>query len=342
MRGGRRVRAIGTLVAIGFVCSLATSALAVPDGGRGSFAARARSRTGETVPARGGGLTPLLTGRADELWPSSDATSLAWVQNSRAHPRHFDAFVRPAGGGAKTKMNRRGTETGITTSTDDGFVVFSEFAGDRTSPSVDIRAFEIADDRRFTPPGINSPSWELSPSIDDDLIVFNRWKAPRLDTLDRVLLYDGSTDSTELLFDETSDRGFIGDGTDVTGDWAAWASCGSGRCTVRRHDLVGDQTEAAPNPNDKIQYYPAVFDDGTLYFVQSGAACGRNVRILRWQGTGAPEVVLAFPTGVDIAGLTVMHAEINGTVPTLLLSRFRCDRGNADGFAYHDDAWTPA
>ena len=52
--------------------------------------------------------TPILTGPQSELNGVADTGYLAWAQNSRAKPNHYDAFVKPTGQ-PKQRANEAGT-----------------------------------------------------------------------------------------------------------------------------------------------------------------------------------------------------------------------------------------
>ena len=57
--------------------------------------------------------TKVLGGsRIDQLEPIANASYLSWIQNSTAHPKHFDAFVRPIpyAGQKPKKVNPAGTQ----------------------------------------------------------------------------------------------------------------------------------------------------------------------------------------------------------------------------------------
>jgi hypothetical protein len=65
---------------------------------------------------------------------------------------------------------------------------------------------------------------------------------------------------------------------------------------VKRYDVATGATVQVPNPDSLFNAYGAPASDGSVYFVQSGFACGRNVQIMKWDGvspTATPVFTLA-------------------------------------------------
>src|ERR671932_1772193 len=89
------------------------------------------------------GSSPVrVVGGADDFMrPAAGGGYLAWSQNSRGHPRHFDAFVRR--GRTTWKMNAPGT-SGLTGGIDRGHVVYAQIRGG----AADLYDFDIGALRR--------------------------------------------------------------------------------------------------------------------------------------------------------------------------------------------------
>lgn len=111
--------------------------------------------------------------KLDERSPVAGNGWVAWAQNSRARPNHYDAFVR-RGRGKPAKVNPRGTQAfpgGIT----GGRLVYQEVtaAGDS-----DIRFYDLRARRRSSPAGVNSAEWERNPRMSGNWLLFDRGPRP--------------------------------------------------------------------------------------------------------------------------------------------------------------------
>ena len=66
----------------------------------------------------------------------------------------------------------------------------------------------------------------------------------------------------------------------MNGDWAVWTQSVNGtRFNVWRYQISTRTTTLVPNPANKVHSAAAVNPNGTVYFEQSGPACGSGVTI---------------------------------------------------------------
>src|SRR3972149_7049134 len=72
---------------------------------------------------------------------------LAWQQNTRERPGHYDVFARPIGGGTAFKVNAMGTN-GANGGIEGGMLVYQEFGGGAS----DLKFFDLASKDRSPPP----------------------------------------------------------------------------------------------------------------------------------------------------------------------------------------------
>ncbi|MGA9160256.1 MAG: hypothetical protein WB297_05255, partial [Actinomycetota bacterium] len=114
----------------------------------------------------------LLLGRnkVGEYQPVRGDTYLAWQQNTRQHPSHYDVFARPMAGGEKFKVNARQTQ-GANGGIDGDTLVYQQFKGKRS----DLKFFDLGTRTRTSPPaGVNTDQWEYWPSFSGDWLLFAR------------------------------------------------------------------------------------------------------------------------------------------------------------------------
>src|SRR3972149_6590711 len=117
---------------------------------------------------------------------------LAWQQNTRERPGHYDVFARPIGGGTAFRVNAAGTN-GANGGIEGDLLVYPEFGGGAS----DLKFFDLASKDRSPPPrGINTREWEYWPSISGQWILFGRLAG---NGAREIILYDLSTrDATTL------------------------------------------------------------------------------------------------------------------------------------------------
>ena len=111
----------------------------------------------------------------------------------------------------------------------------------------------------------------------------------------------------------------------ITDQYATWTKCRQ-LCRSYVYDIGTQDQFTVPHQQGKHEYYGSVTGGDEVYFVRSGNACGRNVRIFRWS-IGDPSVVLVhpLPAHIDVAyhvGTAIkpdMHTDV-------YFDRFDCRR----------------
>ena len=85
--------------------------------------------------------------RVGEYQPVRGDNFLAWQQNTRRSPGHYDVFARPLGGGGQFKVNAPGTD-GANGDIDGDVLVYQQFRFKRS----DLKFFDLADRSRILSP----------------------------------------------------------------------------------------------------------------------------------------------------------------------------------------------
>ena len=179
--------------------------------------------TSVALAPRGRAATPdVLLGRnrIGEFQGVRGERFLAWQQNTRRDPNHYDVFARSIDGGSRFKVNARGTN-GANGGIQDDVLVYQQFEGARS----DLRFFDLdARDRSSPPRGVNTSQWEYWPSMSQDKLLFGRLAD---NGNRRIVLFDLKTRDAKVL-DKLRGRGsFLAPGQ-VNGDWATWSRCPAG------------------------------------------------------------------------------------------------------------------
>ena len=239
-------------------------------------------------------------GGANQFAGDGNSTYLTWTSNSGAHPRHYDALFRPLAGGVPVKMNAPGT------------VGFSgDINGDTTeavyqqadSSGSDLYTFDLVTQARTpAPDAVNSALWEYGASISDGYILYGRNKFTRKNSPWRIMLYDRNTDTNIVLDTVTQACSCVYPGQ-VSDQYATWTRCTTSICQAWYYNIADQTMAKIPNPNAKLQYFPAVSAaTGDLYFVQSAFGCGLHTKIMQWNPVagGAANLVSAQPRGYDV------------------------------------------
>jgi Divergent InlB B-repeat domain len=280
---------------------------------------------GATVRLASAATPSLLLGRpgAGEYQPVEGDEFIAWQQNSRAHPRHYDVYARPLGGGEKFKVNAPNTN-GANGEIDGDRLVYQQFKRGAS----DLKFFDLSSKGRSNPPRrVNTDQWEYWPSLSGRWLLFGRLYASGTR---RIILFDLSTNTARRLDKVRRDEAFLAPGQ-VNGDYAVWHRCQSARkCEVVRYHIPDGASKTIPNPTGQ-QHAPSVAADGTVFFARSGGACGSGVRLVRYSLDGTSAVLWQLPSGDDI-GATSVHLEADGTT-MVLYDHFACRE------AAESDAW---
>jgi hypothetical protein len=241
---------------------------------------------------------------------------IAWQQNSREHPGHYDVFARPLEGGAAFRINAKGTN-GANGGIEGDVLLYQQFAG-RDS---DLKFFDLAEQERRAPPeGVNTRQWEYWPSMSGDHLLFGRLGH---EGRRRIILFDVSSGRRTTLASLQGRDTFLAPGQ-VNGDYAVWSSCPSKRrCNVFVYRISDGTRQMIPNPGGR-DHAPSVTPDGTVYFARSGAACGSSVKLVRYLPGGPATVLWRLPGGDDI-GTTRVFLEPGGPT-TVYYDHFACGR----------------
>jgi hypothetical protein len=271
----------------------------------------------------------LLLGRnkVGEYQPVRGDTYLAWQQNTRQHPNHYDVFARPMAGGEKFKVNARQTQ-GANGGIDGDTLVYQQFKGRRS----DLKFFDLGTGTRTSPPaGVNTDQWEYWPSLSGDWLLFARLYG---NDARRIFLFDLSTGDSRRL-DAVRGAGSDLAPGQVSGDWAVWSKCRQGGCDVIRYHIPDGTRETIPN-NGARQHAPSVGPDGTVFFARANARCGGSVKLIRRPLQGAETVLWRISSGDDI-GTTRTFVDQDG-VTDVLFDQFDCDQATgSDAWAMGED-----
>jgi len=261
-------------------------------------------RVGEYQPIRGGG------------W-------IAWQQNTRKRPTHFDLYVRPADGGSKLRVNAGGLN-GANGDIEDNLLVYQQFNRKRSG----LRFFDLTTHERSSPPsGVNTEQWEYWPSQSGVWLLFGRLMHSGTR---RLILFDLSTGETRVLAKVRSDSASLAPGQ-VNGDWAVWSRCApESPCNVVRYRISTDESDLISNPDHREQHSPSVNANGTVYFARGNGDCGNRVRLIRQRLDGSEKQLWHLPNGDDIGST---HLQMRPSGNTLLYDEFSCGR------PVESDAW---
>jgi hypothetical protein len=293
-------------------------------------------------------LTPqgVKTSRAQELTPAADfsatGTSLfAWSQNTRAHPRRFDAFFQKAGQ-ARVKLNTRGR--GFLGGIEPPLVIYQQVVRDESS----IRLYDFETAMRSAPPaGVNSADWDWAPDIWGDWILFGRDDDQSHDQW--VLLQSRSLPTQLVLETIHLNREQVYPGQ-VNDDYVVWTYCGL-ECDVRKWAIPTDHTptqvdvvpETLPKATATHQYAAAVTSTGVVYLIRSGDGCGVALKVVRFGPDDPPDgtVIASIPNGKDVGGDGgYVRERLDGSVD-YFFDRVDCSSGRYDIYKVVDPPPTP-
>jgi hypothetical protein len=273
---------------------------------------------------------PVKTSRLDEQLPAAQTASgvryFAWTQNTVAHPRRNDAFLK-RGAEARIKLNTRGH--GYLGGIDAPLVVYQQVYRSQSN----LKIYNADTHTRSGPPtGVNTSDWEWEPSISGDWLLYGRQD----NQSDTQWVYLRSLSSTtEVELDEG--LAFRQPGQ-VTGDYAVWTRC-DGACDVVRRGITAGADTVLPKPaTTTYQYAAAVTSTGVVYVARSGRGCG-GAKIVRYFGTGDPAtgtVIASLGTGRDLWS-AYARENADGSVD-VFYDRYSCRSGVGDIYRVRDPA----
>jgi hypothetical protein len=249
----------------------------------------------------------VLTTPAGEFQPAKTEGAMAWEQNSRARPNHYDVMVQQDGG-SSIRANG-GKSSAAMGDFAGGRLVYQQYRGNpRRRGRSDLFFFDPASGGRSKIPGVNTRQWEYWPSVSEGWLLFGRWRPAK--EVRRLLLYNLDTGERRLLDETRGRKRFIGPGQ-VEGDFAVWSTCNP-RCNVFRYEISTSTETMIPNPGF-YQRAPSVTVGGTVYFSRGGKGCGASVALVRSRPDDTQEVLVQLQRGLDIRD-TYAFVDLIGSV----------------------------
>jgi hypothetical protein len=269
-----------------------------------------------TIPAPAAPEIPVLTTPAGEFQPARGAGHLAWEQNTKGQPRHFDVFVRPDDGPSRrVNLGRSNAAMG---GIDGDRLVLQRFRKRHSN----LVFHDLASGDSTPPPKpVNTRHWEYWPSLSHPWLLFARLYR---NGNRHLILYQLDSGETRVLDKTTGRKAFIGPGQ-VNGNYATWSTCRR-RCNVFRYDVAADGREKVHNPG-AYQRAPSITPGGTIYFSRGGKRCGSSVRLVKAGLEGPQEVLVVLPNVLDIRD-TYVYTESNGATE-VFYERSGCGRATA-------------
>jgi hypothetical protein len=254
------------------------------------------------------------TTRAYEGYPAAGVDAIAWARWPFRGGHAWTAVVQRTGEPAR-RANGWGTN-GFPGGIDGDTLVFQETRRRQSS----LFLYDLASGMREDPPaGVNTRQWEWRPSVSGDWLLFGRQLTAR--KRDQVILRNVQTGAS-ILLDQVSWRGRKGAVPgQVSGNYAVWYRC-MPRCDVHLYDIAAGTRTRLTNQVGRHHYYPAVTDDGTVYFVRSRSGCGASVQLMRRAPGGRAVVLASFPARREVAQTSAVENADGST--TLLYDRFHC------------------
>jgi hypothetical protein len=254
--------------------------------------------------------TEVFDPQASQALPYRNATYLLYSANTKDRPRHWDAFVRPVGGGTPTKVNASATKAfagGFDPGTN--VVIYQEYSAQGS----DIRLFDVDTKQRLrTPRPMHTGAWEFDPHISTSFMSFFRWQLVKGVWYANLYLLDRSDDSLTKI---TSVRDRSGQYllNDFLGEhYVTWTVCAA-TCVVRVYNIDAPAVTKLPSTADNKPQYASTIDEtgGVLFFVRSGFGCGLGVNF--WSVPTAdlsavPTKVASLPAGEDVANSSSLDA----------------------------------
>jgi hypothetical protein len=278
---------------------------------------------------------PVKTTRLYEQLPAAQTASgvryFAWTQNTAAHPRRNDAFLK-RGAEVRVKLNTVGH--GYLGGIDAPLVVYQQVYRGQSN----IKIYDADTHARSNPPtGVNTSDWEWEPSISGDWLLYGR-QDNQTDT--QWVYLRSLTSTTEVKLDEGLTFRQAGQ---VNGDYAVWTRC-DGACDVVRRRISTTTVTVLPKPaTTAYQYGAAVTSTGVVYVARSGRGCGSGgAKIVRYFGPSDPAngtVIAALGSGRDMwSGYARENAD--GSVD-VFYDRYGCRSNVGDIYRVRDPAPGP-
>jgi hypothetical protein len=268
------------------------------------------------LPAEAATEHPVLITPAGEFQPARGPDHLAWEQNTKASPNHYDVFAQADGGGPiRVNAGRSNAAMG---GIDDHTLVYQGYRKKKS----DLFFYDLNTGQRSKlPKKVNSKQWEYWPSISEPWLLFGRWKMSKDARL--LILLNLETGKRRVLNKIRGRDAFIGPGQ-VNGDYAVWWRCPTkGRCQVYRYQISTGTRVKIPNPGS-YQRAPSVNAEGTVFLARGGKGCGGQVRIVKIALDGTETILAQFPEGLDSRDTFAFTDE--GGITHVHYERFGCGR----------------
>jgi len=269
------------------------------------------------------------TSRLYEQLPAAetDGTTqyFAWSQNSRAHRKHFDAFLTRTGD-PRVRLNAHGA--GYIGGIDPPKVAYQQVANGQS----DLKLYNAETQTRTDPPpGVNTAGWEWEPSISGDWLLFARQTSSS-----QFVILHSLTTTDKVTLDQGPRFRHAGQ---VNGDYAAWTRCTRTTCNVvRREEIPMGADTVLQKPSRKYQYGGAVTATGIVYVARSGPKCGADVKMVRYFGATDPAggtiVADLGPNGRDFWSAYARDND-DGSVD-VFYDRYLCGKSTSDIYSVHD------
>lgn len=256
------------------------------------------------------------------------ASFFAWAQSSAAHPFTFNLYAQHMSGGLPAgnavRVNVSGSQ-GFPGGIDGTRLAYQQIVGRQS----DVRYFNLSTHHRSNPPaGVNTPSWEFSPTITPTWILFGRLTS----TKSNIVLFNLSTHSARQLASVTLNRkgtAFAAPGQ-VNGNYATFYTCSpSARCHVYLYDISANEKTPVAQASPAWDTAPAVSATGTLYWNRSGSGCGNGATLMQMPLGGTATALHTMGKGYDLNYLQTYN---DGSADQVFYTRVRCATSGEDIF----------
>ena len=286
---------------------------------------------GAVAPAAGAVVAPrrVVGGPADQYQGSANRRFVVWTQNSRAHPRHHNAFIRVVGATAERRFNPVGTE-GFPGGFDPGSnrIIYEQSSrGD-----VGIFFYQPDTGKRWKVRGVNSAKPDWQPKVSDRLVLFQRNHLVSGHWYTDVLLYSRVQGWTRRLAIWRNATTLVRTGN-VGDRYATYMACTSTSCHSFVYDSKRRASTRIPTRNGRPEYAPVVDElHGDVYVTRAGSECGVNVNIWRYDLSlaGPPVKVVDLPDGIDTGWVDSLHLHKRSGSADLYFDRWNCTERQGD------------
>lgn len=271
---------------------------------------------------------PVLTGPVDQTNAAGEGTTLAWAQDTTAHPGDYNAYAR-IGTGPARRINPAGTSARPGGLWDDRLM----FQQDGGTGSI-LRIYNVTTGGYYrVPGGWNSPGSQSAPTMSGDNVLFSRYIAVTHRWL--VLVGNLYTHSLTVVGAEQGlhARALAGQ---VSGVWAVWTECRDVRvgCDVYEYNINSHNTTKLSNTfaSGGYQDSPSVAANGTVYFIHEHPGCVGVT--LNKRALGSPRVALAVMPERVGAGPTFV--DDSGPSPVVYYTQRNCSSHQGDVYKVTD------